>query len=288
MSIDNYTAALAHILKRAYEETGSDGDFYDLAGDALVMAWRDLWSMYQIKEWTKDPPAAFVTVADLTTLTLTVAAAGESVAGTLSAIHATSLAGYKITPSGAGWTARITAHTAGTAAITIDAAPAAVTAGTACVIFKDEYDLASDLGTFVDGLWTQDGIYIPLVSEEVLNGKWPYPPDGSNTPSAFTRLTRRKIRLSHYPLDIKRIEYAYYFEPADPSGSDEVALPDHWRMAWVESALHLLLDMKFDRRAGDAFRRAQVYIEKAVAYERRRITGHGYLLNQRHRAAYGA
>ena len=274
MPIDTYTGVKSYILGRAYENTDGTSTFDALADDALVEGWRDLVTRWPWLDLVKDPPGVFVTTDDITTTTITVAAAGVSVAGTLSAAPAVSISGRKIKPSGKTWVARVTAHTAGLTAVTLDAAPEALAAGTACVIFQDEYDLASDLGCFVDGLWF-DGRFTPLLSEESLKVGWPDPPGGQDYPSAFARLTKGRIRLSHYSISVKRGEYPYTSELADPSGSGTLALPGYLRPAFAALALVELYEMALDRRYAAALQKAERSVERAIVYERRRRTGLG-------------
>ena len=279
MSYDTYAAVKAAILGRAYENTDGSSTFDGLADDALLEAWTDLVTRWPWLDLVKDPPGVFVTTDDITTTTITVAAAGTSVAGTLSAAPSVSIAGRKIRPSGKTWVARVTAHTAGLTAITLDAVPEVLAAGTACVIFQDEYDLASDLGCFVDGLWI-DGYFVPLLGEERLKSTSPDPPEGRTYPSAFARLTKGRIRLSHYQTSVKRVEYPYTSELADPSGSGTLALPGYLRRVYAKLALAELYEMALDRRYAGALQSAERGVERAIIYERRRRTGLGTLSSQ--------
>ena len=287
MALDSFTDVKNAALRRAYEEDDGTSDWDADATDAMVEIWRELWQAYPWQDLVSDPPGAFVTTDDRTTLTLTIAAAGTAVAGTLSATVAESLVGFKIKPSGVQWAARITAHTAATDAITLDAAPVAITAGTACVIFKDEYTLASDLGVFVDGLWREDGLFIPLRSEEELKMTYPGAPPAGD-PAMFCRLTRRKIRFSHYPTSVKRLEYPYCYEPADPSGATTLVIGAHLRPVYLHGVLAEILNMKLDKRAGEERKRFEQGIEKAVVYESRRRTGLGQIARRMRAPAYGS
>lgn len=287
MALDTAANVKAAALRRAYEEDDGTSDWDGDADDALAEIWRELWQAHPWQDLVKDPPGVFNTTDDRTTLTLTIAAAGEGVAATLSATVAASLAGFKITPSGKNWYARITAHTAATADLTLDAAPEAITAGTACTIFQDEYTLASDLGVFVDGLWRQDGDFVTLVSEEELKRRYPgVPPAGKA--DVFCRLTRRKIRLSHYPTSVERYEYPYCYEPADPSGTGTLVIGAHLRPVYLHGVLAELLNMKIDKRAGDERKRFEQGIEKAVMYESRRRTGLGQIARRTTASRYGS
>lgn len=287
MGFDTYNEVLAHILDRALEDSSdTSGDFYDLAGDAILQAWRELWSNFLTLDLVKDPPGAFVTTAAITSLTITIAAAGEGVTGTLSATYASSLTGLKLKADSKEWYARITSHASGSATVTLDAAPEALAAGTAITIYQDEYQLASDLGVLVDGLWSREG-FVPLRSEEELRREWNTPTAGE-LPAAFCRLTRRRIRLSHYPTEVRRYEYPYQYEPTDPSGDTEFVIGSHLRAPLAEKALSVLLDMKFDRRAAETEARAIRLYGAAEVYERRRRMGLATTSSQRFRGAYGA
>lgn len=287
MALNTFAALRAYVLSRGDEQSDdTDGDFYDITTDLAAQVQRDIIVRHPWLDLRADPPGAFVLTADITSLTLTVASTGTGVSGTLSATYASSLAGYKVRPTGKQWIARITDHTAGTDTVTLDAVPETLAAN-ATTIFKDEYDLASDLGVFVDGLRDQDGHFIRLVSEEELNRDHPDPPGAGSVPTEFCRLTRTKVRLSHYPTAVRRIEYAYLAEIDDPSGSGTLTLPPYLRPALAEGMLALLYEMKLDRRQQNAEQRYEFLIERAVAYETRRVQGLGLRSNQMRQGPYG-
>lgn len=271
-------------------DMAATGDDFDTeVGNAIVLAWHDFHARHPWYWQRTFPPGVFLTVAAITNLTLTVAAAGASVAATLSATYATSLVGYKIRPTGKSWAARITAHTAGTAALTLDAAPETVTAGTACTIFQDEIQLASDLGLLLDGLWRQDGVFIESWDEERLLNQYPDPPVPGDTPVAFARLDRRRIRLSHYPTAVRRYEYPYVREEADPSGAADLTIPQNWRWVLAHGALYFALLMKSDKRAGLFEAKYEKGIEQLYAYHQKVMQGLGRMSRAVEEAApYGA
>src|SRR3990167_5620784 len=180
MGLDTFEDLVAWILGRADEidagGTASASPFYGLMDEAVAEVHRDLITRHPFLDLQASPPGAFVTTDDITTTTITIASTGTGVTCTLSAAPTASIAGRKIRPSGDNWLARVTAPAAGTLTCTLDAVPETVAAGTACVIFQDEYNLASDLGIFVDGLWDQAGDFLPLVSTERL----PAPPPAAS------------------------------------------------------------------------------------------------------------
>lgn len=277
-----YLSVLQIVLKRAYEDPAdAAGDFYTAAQDCLSEAWRWLIQAYPWLDLVKDPPGAFVTAAQITNLTVT-AAAGASIAGTLSAAPAggLSVAGYKLKPSAYTWAARITAHVAGDTAITLDAVPTALTAA-ACTIFKDEYALASDLGAFVDGLWADDGSFAELITEDDLKTVYGPNPTSAARSAHFARLTKTKIRLAQYPTGVVRYEYPYTYEATEPAlGDTTLVIGNQLIPAWIEKGLSLLLGVKFDKREGAANTRAEQALEHAIAYETRRRLGLGKASNR--------
>ena len=289
MGLDTYDDLVALVLARAGEidagGTASDSPFYGFMDEFVAEAHRDIITRHPFLDLVTQ--GVFVTTDDITTLTLTVAATGTSAAATLSASQSTDLTGRKVKPSGKNWIARIEAHSAPSASITLDAAPATVTAGTACVIFQDEDTLASDLGIFADGLWDQAGDFVPLVSQERLVSLYPDPPSAGRTAEAFARLTRRKIRLSHYPNSVRRYEYPYIAEISDPSGSSTLSLPAYLRPILAEGVLALLYERKQDNRRTEAQQRFEVGIERAIVYDTKRRVGFGVLSAPSRQGAYG-
>ena len=290
MPFDTYDAALTYILRRAGEDgTVLTTELAGLAGDFLVARWRDIALRFPWTGLTRTPPGVFLTSDDLTTLTVTVATAGTSVAGTLSAAPAASLsvATYKMRPTGKDWIARVTAHTGGETAITLDAAPETLAAGSAMTLFQDEYVLATTLALFIDGLWTQEGNFVALVGEEELKAKYPDPPAAGYPPDAFARLTVTRIRLSSYPTAVKRIVYPYTYLPADPTGASTVDLPNQLREVWAELALADLLDEKYDRRANPVLLKAEAKLEQLIVLESRLRMGQGMLSHGTRVPPYG-
>ena len=280
---------LQDALFRADEPITSDSDFYTAGQRALIRAHHDLHNRHPFWWARKYPPGAFVTSDDITSLTITVAATGTSVAGTLSATYATSLANFKLLPTGKDWYARITAHTAGTNAVTLDAVPATLAAGSAITIVQDEYQVAADLGLFVDGLWTQDGDYIELKSEEQIRKEYGDKPSPAWPPSAFCRLDQRRIRLSHYPTSIERVEYPYCTMPDDinPVSSDvELTISHNFRWLLADATLYFLYLMKSDKRVAAAKKDYEDGIEQAISYHRRLMMGIGSNPGSAPRAPY--
>lgn len=201
------------------------------------------------------------------------AASGETVAATLSSSVTPDLVGRKITPSGKDYSMRITVHGGASAAITVDAAPEALAAGTACTIFQDEYDLVSTLGMFIDGLWTGRGEFVPLKSEDYIRQNYVDPPRQGWPPDAFMRMTKRRIRLSQYPDAVHRIEYPYIQIPADPSGTGDLVIDQNFRHILADGGLYFLHLFKSDKRAEASRAMFEQGIGQAIVYHHRLKVG---------------
>ncbi|MDP3769266.1 MAG: hypothetical protein Q8S13_14735, partial [Dehalococcoidia bacterium] len=218
---------------------------------------------------------ALLTTAPITTLTLTIAAAGSAVAATLSATYASSLANYKVNPTGKNWFARITAHVAGTDALTLDAAPETLAAGSAITIYQDEYTIASDVGVFTECMFASDGYRILFWDEERLRREYPDPPNQGWPPRAFCRLTDTRIRFSTYPDAIRRVEYPYGIRQSDPSGSGTLVVPQNFRWLLSDAGLYFAYLLKSDKRAGTAKGDYEAGVLSCLSYHRASLMGIG-------------
>ena len=267
-NFDSFVNVRDDILFRA-DEPATGSDFQDAIDRAIVKAFHDFSNRNPWIWFQKRPNGVVLTVAPITNRTLTVAAAGSSVAGTLSSAITPSINGYKIRPSGANYHFRVTAHTAGGTAITIDAAPVTLAAGTVITIFQDEYQLAADLGLFSNPMETHDGFSVYQWTLERLLQEYPDPPEQGWPPKAFARLDKRFVRLSSYPDAVHRIEYPYCLAEADPSGTGDLTIDQNFRWVLAEGALYYAYLMKSDRRAATAKQDYERGILEALAYDRK-------------------
>ena len=252
-------------------------DFDAEVGQVLTLAYNDFHTRHPFYWALSTLPGTLLTKAQITTLTITVAAAGSPAPGTLSAAPsgAISLLGYKIRPSGKSWIARVTAHTAGETAVTLDAVPEALAAGTAMTAFKDEEELASDFGYWDNGLWNEDGVFIEVWDLERLLGTYADPPSAGWPPRAVALVATRKVRFSTYPTAIKRLEYPYLITEANISGSAALRVPQPLRWVVAMGGVYFALLMKHDKRAGIFKQEYERGIETAISFDRRVRTGMG-------------
>lgn len=259
--LDTYNEVKAWVLQQIQEQSDGTSDFALGSAPeidaAMIETWRDLTGR---KPWLclrKDPNGVFIAYAPVLGLTVDAPTVGIGVAATLSATVATSLAGWKMQVAGVADYTLITAHAGGTDALTLDALPVALAAGTQVILFKDEYTLASDLNWFINGLWTVYGEQIELWSEERIRNEYPGPITASSWPArACARIGKNKIRLNSYPPQNYRIEYPYIYEPADPNTTptDELVIEGGLRTIYALGVMATMFTRKSDARAGDKLR----------------------------------
>lgn len=255
---------------RVAEETG-----LDLTNDATKLgvwineAYRFLAGM---REWPWLLKQGTVqTVSDITTLTASVNAAATAV--TLSSVYATSLANdYMIQFSTTDDWYLISAHTAGTSAVTIATAyqgATNLTSGT-CTIRKVYYSLASDTDRIINMREAVDDNSLVYVDPRTYDRQLP-DPTATGTPQIYSLVgldSSKYWRATFYPLpDAKvNIMYKYYQKITDLSGSTDTPLiPEKFHQAIVFTALamfaHPYID---DTRMQSAERRAKMLVGEMV------------------------
>lgn len=230
-------------LTRANEETDGTSDWDSEARMAVIAAHRRLVNKFPWVSLEKYPPGRLLTTAAITTLTLTVAAAGTSVAVTLSAVPAQTITNWMIVPRGKDYAMRVTAGGA-TATPTVDVAPEAIASALACDIYQDEYDLASDFNLFVNGLWTRDNDLIPVLDDERVRLATGVPAPQGWPVKCAALIGRQKIRLSGWDTSRHPVEYPYTYDPGDPSGTSAMTIESRLRSLLAEMALPTVLDLK--------------------------------------------
>ena len=267
MALDSYADVKAFCLRRAEEPTDGTSDWDGDADNALVDAWRDLYVRHPWIDFEVFPPQALLLEPALDKV-LT-AAVGTGVTGTLSATHATSLTGYVVIPQGSTHRMiRITAHTGGSASVTLDAVDEALSAE-AVKIVKVEYDVAANTGIFINGLWGPAGEFIPIRDDEERRSNYTDPP-GQGFPDFAVRVAKLKLRFTHYPDQYYRLEAPYCKEPTQPSGSSALEISAHLRPIFADLGTYQLLLLKSDpTRAAQYQARAEAKIERAIIYEER-------------------
>lgn len=282
MALDSYDDLLAFGLRDAEEDTDGTSEFNTQAVDALVASFRDIVTRHPWLDLRKYPDGALLTVAPVTSLTVT-AAAGTAVTGSISTAHAISLADYVFVPAGKDYFLRVTSHTAATTVIVFDVVPEALTAQ-AGTFAKIEYDAASDLGLFMSGLFLRSS-FIPLRPLEELITQYPVPA-ASDAPPMFARVGARKIRLAGWTSAARRIDYPYTTKAADPSGSSALVLPDFVRPAIGHAVASRVMELKGDPRWKDRLALSEGVVERAISYDIKRLRSLGSESNQSTQGPY--
>lgn len=261
-------------------------DFADAAVTAGVEVWRDLCGRHPWLCLRKNPPGTFVVFAADTTPILNVPNVGTNVVCTLAAPYTVpafynyatggSLTGFKVRPDGLSAYSYITAHTAGSPLITLDAVQdGMVSPALGISIYKDEYDLNTDLGVFISGIYTIFGYESYLWPEERLRTEYPSPLVAASWPArAFARIGKTRIRFSSYPAQNLRMEYQYCYEPVDPlvtdpTGVATLPLDERLRPVFALGVMSKVMLLKSDSRAQLKGQAYEAMIQDAWEYEER-------------------
>lgn len=277
---DSFENIVTDVLDRADEPTDGTSDWDTAVRRAVPRAFHDLLNRHPWWFNRADPPGALRIRQDITTITITVATAGASVTLTFSAnpLSGVSLTDWFIRPGGKDYHYRITAHTANATTCTIDLAPETIAAGTASTIYLIEYTLASDFEYFEDGLWTQNGEFIPVVDQQTLRALYPDPPTAGWPPALACLMDDQKVRFSSYlsagSVD-QRVEYGYHIRRTDPSGTSDLIIPRNFRPLLSDAALYFVYLMKSDKRAGEAKQEYERGIQQMLSHDTRVKLGVG-------------
>lgn len=216
------------------------------------------WAMSPTPNVISTVAAVNVTVSSISTTTVT-----------LSATIATSMAGRKFYLDGNQAVYRISAHTAGTNSLTLDATYVESLTSGSGVIFQDEYAIPSTCLRIWDPLWPRgwqwDPITLldkPLFEERYGRGAWGF---GSGIiqhaceihPQAYTAGAKgvtRQLRIAPWSEDALNIEHDYtMFHDLDFGGSGETDTPkiprEHRAVLVHFAAAALMLNKDEDKRS---------------------------------------
>lgn len=262
---DFATAALRYI-NRAYQAVCKGGD--ELAPDISEVWW-----------WLKKSTPG-VLILEPKKDTGTIAVTNNSASATLSASVASDLDGWFLRVDGHPDVFRVSSHTGGSAALTLDSVYTGDTDTEATYeLFKLEYTLASDvlylptaMRTYSDEVSRIDGI-----GEEMLDQMYPLWNAQAGVPRAFAMIGEQEVRFSHYggteSGDLIRVEYPYIRTPDDLTNSDqeEPLLPRPYRKILADGALFFLHMDKNDDRADGVGLMAQAGLRAMQMDHRKRL-----------------
>jgi hypothetical protein len=187
----------------------------------------------------------------------TISVTNNSTSATLSSTRAVDLEGYFLQVDGHGDVFRISAHTAGSDALTLDSVYTGETDGDATFrLMKLEYELAADVlrpiapfRAYSDGVDEVEGIDL-----SVLDKDYPLRDMETGTPDRFALVTETKVRFNRAggttSTDLRRLDYDYLRVPDDlADDSTEPLVPKQHRQVLSDTALFYLLTSKSDDKA---------------------------------------
>lgn len=289
---------LDDILFRAGEPTDGTSDFNSQALEYLNRAYRGIWmgGGEFVKEmnapwlWLKKDPPGVLTLLPVDELG-TVSVTNNSASATLSTTRAASVANYFLQVDGNDDVFRVSAHTAGTAALTLDSVYTGDTDTAATFrLMKLEYDLAADLLRLIGPMRAYSDGRSEIVGVDLtsLDRDYPLPLVESGTPDRFAFVTETKVRFNRAgglsSTDFRRVEYDYLYKPNDltDSGSEEPAVPLQYRQILADAGLFYLLLAKADARAEQVGVMVRAGLQAMEADNRARLTqiggvGYGHL-----------
>jgi len=254
-----YTSDIVdYVLFKSGEKTDGTSSYNAKALEYINSAYRKIWTGGS--EFDVDINENWIWLRDRGTLTLqpkittgTISIVNNSTSATLSASQSTSTVGYYFKITGHEDIFRVSAHTAGTTAVTLDSVYTGTTNTAASyTLFKLDYTLASDVIDVLSPITTQrangnngriEGVSlskIPTLSTMV-----------AGVPEKFSYISDTTIRFDKYvDTEMVRIDYWYKKRPADltDSPSEEPVVPLRHRHVLGNIALmDLLIDMNDDR-----------------------------------------
>lgn len=243
----------------------------DYASHAKAAIRQNYWEVLQMEPWlfALNPTPGIITTYAEQSITIS-SISGATV--TLSSTIATSMAGRKIFLNSLQTIYRISAHTAGTATLTLDSDWVETTTSGQATIFQDEYSLSSTCMVLWGPITLRGNAEheIEVISDTQFkarhnDGGWAVtgPPDIA-TQIRFTSSGVPQVQLSPYPTDQMVLEYDYTkFHDLDFTGSgsgDTPLIPLQNRWVIAERALWTLWRNKNSELAATAWNRAEDHL----------------------------
>lgn len=185
----------------------------------------------------------------------TVSVTENSASVNFSTVKAASVAGWHVRFGGSGFPVyKISAHTAGASAATLDSVYVGTTnANASYELFKIEYSLIAGIQSVVSPMRGHDRIEVGGMDPAALQRNYPLSQITQGTPRAFASLSNSTVRFSHMgsSSNLIRLDYGYRDDPTDlaDSASSTPLIPRQFRHVLAEGALALLAINKNDSRA---------------------------------------
>jgi hypothetical protein len=281
---------LMYALDVADETQGANSDFYDPAIGFMNSVYRQIAAggtalnpdIDEKWNWLRSSSPGVITLQPA--FTGTAALTFNSTAVTLSAIHATSLAGWVFwVPGGNGDYYRVAAHTAGTAAITLDSPYTDNTNAAASVkAFKLVYDLPAGVEQVLGAMRTSRGEdKIQGIDPDRLLDDYPFHTFHAGVPDVYAMTSLTKVMFNSYAgddtSDLIRIEFDYNVTISDlGDDSNEPLIPLAFRASVLgEFTAFYILQDKHDNKADAIGKLAQAGLLAMAGENRRRLQTQG-------------
>ena len=244
------------------------------------------WYLCALRPWRwakKDPPIQVASTAQVTGTVSTIA--GATI--TLSATIATSMAGRKFYLDADAIPHRISAHTAGTAVLTLVTSYTGTNTSGTCTIFQDEITVASDILGWPDirDLHTYSGLVMIPETEFREKARRNIVGTDAAIPKRYACfISASKIRIAPWTQSARLFECSYVYRTSPltfdgVAGTDTPILPRERRKAIANRAMLQLFPDKRDQRIKvaadelkdmiDAMERTESGFSKLRSYIRR-------------------
>ena len=294
----NYTTCddlIDDVLFRAGEPTDGTSDFQDAAVRYLNRAYQSVWrggaelvpDIYEDWWWLRRYGSGQIIILPVYD-TGTASVTNNSQSVTLSTTPQRSASNISLNRSffkvdNHADVFRITTHTSGTTAVTLDSVYTGETntAASFRAMFLD-YTLATEAATLVSPMRVYQGNQnkIEGISADNLWQKWPMEQCSAGVPENFAEVGinatgGRAVRFSHYggtdDTDLIRVDYDYIYRASDiaNNAASEIEMPREWRKVLCDFALYFLLLDKEDNRAAAALQLATGGLRAMSAANRR-------------------
>lgn len=249
-------------LFRAGEPTDGTSDFDSVALIYLNRAYRAMWmggtefdpTLHE-DWWWLHTEASLILNPSITTGTVSVT--NNDTAITFSSAPAASVAGYHFKTNAHADVFKISAHTAGNTAATLDSVYTGDTAGTANYrLMQLEYSLASDCLKVISPMRVYQDSRYDVTGQDLreMEREWPLNLIEAGAPERFGMVNETTVRFNRYGSsegDLIRVDYDYMRRPdaLTDSGSEEPLVPLTYRHVLADMTLYFLMMDKDDTRA---------------------------------------
>jgi hypothetical protein len=259
MALETTDLILEDVLFRAAEATDGTSDFEGRALININRIYQEIVNggcsfLPELREdWWWLYAQSSLQILPIVT-TGTVAVTQESTGINFSDAPVRNSTGWHIRFGGSGTTVyKISAHTAGITAATLDSEYAGATNGNITYeLFKLEYTLIAGIQRVESPMHAAGRKEIGGMDPAAMQRSWPVELVQQGVPKAFASISETAIRFSHMGTTLPvRVDYSYKAQPADltDSPSSTPVIPKQFRPVLAEGALAILLINKNDSRA---------------------------------------